>query len=101
LLVAAKCAVSHPPCRTGITGPDPDIPLTVTGSDATGTGSFGTGPCAMNCNNLQGDIYSFHTGGANIAFADGSVRFLSQTITIQTLAALVTRSGGEVVPADI
>jgi prepilin-type N-terminal cleavage/methylation domain-containing protein/prepilin-type processing-associated H-X9-DG protein len=88
---------------TKITGPiwaDSDNRLTVTGTDPTGTTSFGTGPCAMNCNNLQGDIYSFHSGGANIGFADGSVRFVSQSITIQVLAALVTKAGGEVIPAD-
>jgi prepilin-type N-terminal cleavage/methylation domain-containing protein/prepilin-type processing-associated H-X9-DG protein len=87
---------------TKITGPvwaDSDNRLTVTGSDPTGTTSFGTGTCAMNCNNLQGDIYSFHTGGANIAFADGSVRFVSESITIQTLAALVTARGNEVLPS--
>jgi prepilin-type processing-associated H-X9-DG protein/prepilin-type N-terminal cleavage/methylation domain-containing protein len=86
---------------TKITGPiwaDSDNRLTVTGSSADGTTSFGTGTCAMNCNNLQGDIYSFHSGGANIAFADGSVRFIAQSITINTLAALVTKGGGEVIP---
>jgi prepilin-type N-terminal cleavage/methylation domain-containing protein/prepilin-type processing-associated H-X9-DG protein len=85
---------------TKITGPiwaDSDNRLTVTGTDATGTTSFGTGPCVMNCNNLQGDIYSFHIGGANIAFADGSVRFHSTSISIVTLAALVTKASGEVV----
>jgi prepilin-type processing-associated H-X9-DG protein len=51
----------------------------------------------MNCDNQQGDIYSFHTGGANILFADGSVRFVRDSITLNTLAALVTKSGGEVV----
>jgi prepilin-type N-terminal cleavage/methylation domain-containing protein/prepilin-type processing-associated H-X9-DG protein len=82
-----------------ITGPiwaDADNRLTVTGTDGTGTTSFGTGPCAMNCNNLLGDIYSFHINGANICFADGSVRFVSQSISIVTLAALVTKGGGEV-----
>jgi prepilin-type processing-associated H-X9-DG protein len=54
----------------------------------------------MNCNNLQGDIYAFHTGGANICFADGSVRFISSSISISTLAAMVTKAGGEVIPAD-
>jgi prepilin-type N-terminal cleavage/methylation domain-containing protein/prepilin-type processing-associated H-X9-DG protein len=91
---------SAPYDATKITGPiwaDSDNRLTVTGTDATGTTNFGKGPCAMNCNNLQGDIYAFHTNGANIAFADGSVRFVDQGIDITTLAALVTKAGGEVV----
>jgi prepilin-type N-terminal cleavage/methylation domain-containing protein/prepilin-type processing-associated H-X9-DG protein len=85
---------------TGMIWADSDNRLTVTGTDATGQGSIGTGPCAMNCNNLQGDIYSFHTGGANVAFADGSVRFVRSSINIATLAALVTKAGGEVVDPD-
>jgi prepilin-type processing-associated H-X9-DG protein len=84
---------------SGMTGPiwaDSDNRITVTGTDASGdTNSAGLGPCAMNCNNLQGDIYSFHLGGANICFADGSVRFVRSTILISTLAALVTANGGE------
>jgi prepilin-type processing-associated H-X9-DG protein len=42
---------------------------------------------------------SFHTGGANFAFADGSVRFLADSADQQTLQALATRSGGEVATA--
>ena len=63
-------------------------------------GSIGSGPCVMNCNNLQGDIYSFHTGGANVVFADGSVRFIKESININTLAALVTKAAGEIVAND-
>jgi prepilin-type N-terminal cleavage/methylation domain-containing protein/prepilin-type processing-associated H-X9-DG protein len=62
------------------------------GSSADGTVS--PGPCGINCSNDYG-LYSFHTAGANALFADGSVRYLSQELTINTLVALVTRAGGE------
>jgi prepilin-type N-terminal cleavage/methylation domain-containing protein/prepilin-type processing-associated H-X9-DG protein len=42
-----------------------------------------------------GQIYGFHTGGVNVLYADGSVRYLRSTTDIRTLAALVTRNGGE------
>lgn len=54
------------------------------------------GSCAINCTNDK-DVYSFHTNGANAVFADGSVRFLKSSMSIQVLATLITRAGGEVV----
>jgi prepilin-type N-terminal cleavage/methylation domain-containing protein/prepilin-type processing-associated H-X9-DG protein len=54
--------------------------------------------CPLNCTN-DSEFYGFHPGGCNAAFADGSVRFLSKSMSLCTLAALVTRSGGEV-PGD-
>jgi prepilin-type processing-associated H-X9-DG protein len=45
-------------------------------------------------------IYGFHTGGVNGLFADGSVRFLRQSIPIRTLAALVTRNAGDTATSD-
>jgi prepilin-type processing-associated H-X9-DG protein len=43
---------------------------------------------------------SNHPGGVNIAFADGSVRFIKDSVGLQTWWALGTRSGGEVVSSD-
>jgi prepilin-type N-terminal cleavage/methylation domain-containing protein/prepilin-type processing-associated H-X9-DG protein len=88
---------------TATNGPiwaDSDNRITVTGTDLTGTTNFGTGPCVMNCNNQQGDIYAFHPTGANVAFVDGSVRFLHTSVPAGVLASLVTRRGGEQLPAD-
>ncbi|HEU5116130.1 MAG TPA: DUF1559 domain-containing protein, partial [Isosphaeraceae bacterium] len=41
-----------------------------------------------------------YSGGFNALFADGSVHFLKNTIAEETLRALITRAGGEVVSAD-
>jgi prepilin-type N-terminal cleavage/methylation domain-containing protein len=62
-------------------------------------GSGPWGPCPMNCSTVH-EMYSFHLGGADMLLADGSVRFLRQTVRITTLAALVTRAGGEVLTGD-
>jgi prepilin-type processing-associated H-X9-DG protein len=40
---------------------------------------------------------SNHPGGFNVLFADGSVRFIKTSISVQTFRALITRAGGEVV----
>jgi prepilin-type processing-associated H-X9-DG protein len=44
----------------------------------------------------ENDIRSEHAGGANGVFADGSVRFLTESIDVRVLAALCTRAGREV-----
>jgi prepilin-type N-terminal cleavage/methylation domain-containing protein/prepilin-type processing-associated H-X9-DG protein len=64
------------------------------GASADGTALYGR--CAINCTNDRA-VYSFHSGGAMVGFADGSVRFLKEAIDIRVFAGLVTRAGGEVV----
>jgi prepilin-type processing-associated H-X9-DG protein len=66
------------------------------GRGATPDGTAFFGPCAVNCTNDR-EVYSFHSGGANVVLADGHVRFLSASIDIRIFARLVTRDGGEVV----
>lgn len=50
------------------------------------TFSIGGGP---------GEIGSHHPGGAQVMFADGSVRFMSNTVPPNVLQSMATRAGGE------
>ncbi|WP_169976788.1 DUF1559 domain-containing protein [Tautonia rosea] len=43
---------------------------------------------------------SVHPGGANFLFADGSVKFVKETINAQSYMALSTVAGGEIVSSD-
>ncbi len=45
-------------------------------------------------------LFGHHPKGTNFAFADGSVRFLVQTIKPTTLLFLLTRNGDEVISRD-
>lgn len=46
------------------------------------------------------EIFSFHPGGANVLMADGSVRFLKESLDVVVLRSLVTPNGGEVISSD-
>ena len=45
-------------------------------------------------------FWSFHPGGCNFLFGDGSVRFLKTGINPRSYQYLMTRGGGEVISAD-
>ncbi len=78
---------------------------------ASADGATIPGPVAINATNGEilgsyphpyyntdgtGQIYSFHAGGANALYADGSVKFISSSVPIRVIAAVVTRNGAEV-----
>ena len=71
---------------------------TPTGSAVTNAAEAATS-CQINCTN-QGEIYSFHSGGAHACFGDGSVRFLSTSINLLHLQKLCARGDGQTVTID-
>jgi prepilin-type processing-associated H-X9-DG protein len=57
------------------------------------------GPCAVNCQNGE-DLYSFHTGGANILMCDGSAHLLNANVSLTTVCELVVPNDGYVLGSD-
>jgi prepilin-type N-terminal cleavage/methylation domain-containing protein/prepilin-type processing-associated H-X9-DG protein len=86
-LVAAQQA------NTAASWADRNNLIAPTGAKADGSSRLG--PCAMNCTN-DNELYSFHPTGVNALFGDGSVHFLRSSMDLSTLAALITKAGGEV-----
>jgi prepilin-type N-terminal cleavage/methylation domain-containing protein/prepilin-type processing-associated H-X9-DG protein len=66
------------------------------------TGSAGTGTIYVpnSKSSMVDDYWSFHPGGCNFLFGDGSVRFIKDTVNPNIFSYLSTRAGGEVVGAD-
>jgi prepilin-type N-terminal cleavage/methylation domain-containing protein len=65
----------------------------------TSNGTTAPGPCHTNCNNGN-EVYSFHQGGANHVFADGSVHFITASMDIRQFVKFVTRQAGDITPSD-
>ncbi|HXD88950.1 MAG TPA: DUF1559 domain-containing protein [Urbifossiella sp.] len=62
-------------------------------------GTTNPGPCHTNCTNAD-EVYSFHMGGANHVFADGSVHFISTSMDIRYFVKFLTRSGNDIAPSS-
>lgn len=52
--------------------------------------------CAVNCYNKT-QPYSFHPGGAQVLYCDGSVRFLAETVTPTAFAQILFVDDGQVI----
>jgi len=46
------------------------------------------------------ELFSYHPGGCNVLFGDGSVRFLKESTNLKVLRGLVTLRGGESISGD-
>jgi len=91
-----------PDTRTPVRSTSPFYSTSGTTPSQTCTGTFSLASTRSNC--PFGSISSFHPGGGNFLFLDGSVRFLDYSVAklvpgtsppISIIEALVTRSGGE------
>lgn len=76
------------PTATPPTNYPPGNVLVVNGSDSSGT--LGGGTCVIGCTNQE--MYSFHGGGINVVYVDGSVRFVSRFAQTKAVLAHLTRS---------
>jgi prepilin-type N-terminal cleavage/methylation domain-containing protein len=90
----------------------PASEVLITGQRADGSALFGTTPFnATNGHDVGGEAYpggafgvqstgqpySFHVGGAHFLMGDGSVRFISENIAMNTFVGLVTVNGSEII----
>ncbi len=96
------------PNNQGISYLDSEGPFSLDGSDANGLlwpknnnnpATAATYPNAFNKTNYN-EPYAFHSGGMNVAFCDGHVAFVRETIGMKTFSAVISRAGGEVVTID-
>lgn len=87
---------------TGSSWADPDRCMGPNSTRQDGLGKAGTpavvGSGGRPINGINdAEFFSFHSGGAMFLLADGSVRLISENISMATMAALITRANGEVV----
>jgi len=76
-------------------GPASTLVVSHTGSAATGGVYVPNSKASM-----VDDYWSFHRGGCNFLFGDGSVRFIKESVNPTIFSNLSTRAGGEVVSSD-
>jgi prepilin-type N-terminal cleavage/methylation domain-containing protein/prepilin-type processing-associated H-X9-DG protein len=87
----------------GVSGPPAgaaDITRKTINQSATPFGGPASCPWTTNNCGPNDEMFSFHTGGINVAMGDGSVRFLRESLDPLIVKAMVTATGGESVSFD-
>jgi len=71
-------------------------PNTLVGDVSSYCNALPKAPCqSLSGSNLVQYARSYHPGGVQVALGDGSVRFVSDTISLPVWQAACTRQGGE------
>jgi prepilin-type processing-associated H-X9-DG protein len=94
----SRCAFMY----TAYTTPNSKLPDEMDGTSDC-TYPYATNPPCVGGNGSSPDYNaarSFHAGGVNVLFSDGSVRFLKDAVSPVTWRALSTKDGGEIISAD-
>lgn len=71
----------------------------VDGAQFNGYTNTTPGLAPINYSN-DNEVYAFHPGGAHTLMADGSVRMVTESMSLQVLCAMATRAGGEITSND-
>jgi len=87
-------AYSVPKINANLANPEPPSTLSPTGN----VDSWQFDGVSQNMG--QFGFRSFHPGGANFLFGDGSVHFLKDSISLVTYRGLSTKAGNETISAD-
>lgn len=68
----------------------------VINNNRTPMGGPPSNPWTYHDNGPNNEWFSFHPGGANAVFLDGSVRFVNENTSLRVVYSMGTRNGGEV-----
>lgn len=86
---------AEPDNGNGVSGPPGAAGgMVVINNNATPIGGPSTCPWSSNNCGPNDEIFSFHTGGANVVVCDGSVHFITDSIDAKVMRFLVTRAEG-------
>jgi prepilin-type processing-associated H-X9-DG protein len=63
--------------------------------------THGYGAEQPNSSQPGSEIYSFHSGGANMAFGDAAVRFISDSVDENALLSILTAQDRDLVDSSL